>query len=35
MAALARRYWFRTPFRGVVMAGVLYAIGIVTLRLQG
>lgn len=35
MAALARRYWFRTPFRGVVLAGVLYAIGIVMLRLQG
>lgn len=35
MAALARRYWFRTPFRSVMLAGVLYAIGIVALRLQG
>ena len=35
IAALARRYWFRTPFRGVVLAGALYAIGIVALRLPG
>jgi len=35
MATLARRYWFRTPFRGVVLAGVLYAIGIVAMRLSG
>lgn len=35
MATLARRYWFRTPFRGVALAGALYAIGIVALRLHG
>lgn len=34
MAALARRNWFRTPFRGLVLAGVLYAIGMVALHAQ-
>lgn len=34
MAALARRYWFRTPFRGLALAGVLYAIGLVALHAQ-
>jgi hypothetical protein len=27
---LARRYWFSVPFRGVVLAGLLYAGGVVT-----
>lgn len=35
MALLARRCWFRAPFRGVALAGALYAIGIATLRLHG
>ena len=26
---LARRYWFSVPFRGVVLAGLLYAGGVV------
>jgi len=28
-AALAKLYWFTTPFRGVVVATVLYVVGIV------
>jgi hypothetical protein len=28
-AALAKLYWFTTPFRGVVVATVLYFVGIV------
>jgi hypothetical protein len=28
-AALAKLYWFTTPFRGVVVAAVLYFVGIV------
>jgi hypothetical protein len=28
-AALAKLYWFTTPFQGVVLAGVLYLVGIV------
>jgi hypothetical protein len=28
-AAVAKIYWFRSPFRGIVLAAVLYLIGIV------
>ena len=28
-AALAKLYWFRVPFRGIVLASVLYLLGIV------
>lgn len=28
-AALAKLYWFRRPFRGIVLAAVLYLLGIV------
>ena len=28
-AALAKLYWFRVPFRGIVLAAVLYLLGIV------
>jgi hypothetical protein len=28
---LARRYWFRTPFRGILLALVLYAAALFTL----
>jgi hypothetical protein len=27
-AALAKLYWFRTPFRGIVLAAVLYFLGV-------
>ena len=30
-AWLGRRYWFRVPFRGIVLALVLYAAGVVTM----
>jgi hypothetical protein len=29
--ALARRYWFRTPFRGILLALVLYVAGLLVL----
>jgi hypothetical protein len=29
--ALARRYWFRTPFRGILLALVLYLVGLLVL----
>ena len=35
MTALAWRYWFRTPFLGVLAATVLYAAGMIGLHLQG
>ena len=31
-AALAKIYWFTAPFRGVVLAAVLYLVGIVVNR---
>jgi hypothetical protein len=30
-AWLGRRYWFSVPFRGLVLAGTLYGIGVATL----
>jgi hypothetical protein len=33
-AALAKLYWFTTPFQGVVLAGVLYLVGIVVTLAQ-
>jgi hypothetical protein len=32
---LARRYFFRTPLRGVILATVLYAAGVAASQLQG